>query len=69
VDVKNLENLLVEVANGEISQAEAIEKFETEMRDRSSWAVMMSRQACLDAHDFKSLTKDSAILARRAQRL
>lgn len=43
-----------------------IHEFETEMRERTSWAVLMSRQACLDAHDFSSLNADSAILARRA---
>jgi hypothetical protein len=48
------------------SQKTEIEAFEREMRDRTSWAVRMSRQACFDAHDFKSLNKDSAILARRA---
>jgi hypothetical protein len=37
------------------------------MRDRTSWAVLMSRQACLDAHDFKNLNEGSAILARRTK--
>ncbi len=52
---------------GNISRVNAIEKYETEMRDRTSWAVLMSRQACLDAHDFKNLNKESAILARRTR--
>jgi hypothetical protein len=58
---------LLALSKGEISQAEAVEKFEGEMRERTSWGALMSRQACLDAHDFKSLNKDSAILARRTQ--
>jgi 2-polyprenyl-6-methoxyphenol hydroxylase-like FAD-dependent oxidoreductase len=66
-DARLLHDQLVEVSKGEISQADVIEKYETEMRDRTSWAVLMSRQACLDAHDFKNLTKDSAILARRTK--
>jgi 2-polyprenyl-6-methoxyphenol hydroxylase-like FAD-dependent oxidoreductase len=66
-DARLLHDQLVEVSVGNISQIEAIEKYETEMRDRTSWAVLMSRQACLDAHDFKNLNKDSAILARRTR--
>jgi hypothetical protein len=53
------------ISNAMITQAQAIEVFEMEMRKRTSWAVKMSRQACCDAHDFKSLDKDSAILAQR----
>lgn len=65
VDAQKLCHHLVDVAKGEVSQEEAIEQFEAEMRERTSWAVAMSRQACFDAHDFKSLNKDSAILKRR----
>ena len=64
-DAHQLCDRLIAVSKGELSQQEAIEQFELEMRQRTSWAVAMSRQACLDAHDFKSLNKDSAILARR----
>ena len=64
-DVQQLCQHLIKVKDGEVSQKEAIDHCEAEMRERTSWAVAMSRQACLDAHDFKSLTKDSAILARR----
>jgi 2-polyprenyl-6-methoxyphenol hydroxylase-like FAD-dependent oxidoreductase len=66
-DARLLHDQLVEVSLGNISQLNAIEKYETEMRDRTSWAVLMSRQACLDAHDFKNLNKESAILARRTR--
>ncbi|KAH7419331.1 monooxygenase-like protein [Cadophora sp. MPI-SDFR-AT-0126] len=64
-DGQQMCEFLARVRNGEVSQKEAIDHCEAEMRERTSWAVTMSRQACLDAHDFKSLTKDSAILARR----
>jgi 2-polyprenyl-6-methoxyphenol hydroxylase-like FAD-dependent oxidoreductase len=66
-DARLLHDQLIEVFIGNISQVNAIEKYETEMGDRTSWAVLMSRQACLDAHDFKNLNKESAILARRTR--
>lgn len=58
---------LLALKQGEHTQVQAVEKFESEMRERASWGALMSRQACLDAHDFSSLDKDSAILARRTQ--
>ena len=63
-DAQMLHDQLLDVSCGRLSQVDAIKLFETEMRDRTSWAVLMSRQACMDAHDFKNLNKDSAILAR-----
>lgn len=65
IDVLQLWEHLNKVKCGEICRKEAIDHCEREMRERTSWAAAKSRQACLDAHDFKSLTKDSAILARR----
>lgn len=66
-DVKYLRDLLTEASKANLSPREAVGNYEEEMRGRSVWAVMISRQACLDAHDFKRLNKDSAILARRAR--
>lgn len=66
-DARLLHDQLIEVFMGNIAQVNVIEKYETEMRDRTSWAVLMSRQACLDAHNFKNLNKESAILARRTR--
>lgn len=46
-----------------------IREYEAEMRDRTGGedgAVMLSRQACLDAHDFHGLNENSAVLRRRA---
>lgn len=68
-DAKHLHDHLMKVKQGEVDQQQAILDFETEMRERTSWAVLMSRQACMDAHDFKRLNKDSAILARRAEKI
>ncbi|KAI1357287.1 hypothetical protein F5Y08DRAFT_346910 [Xylaria arbuscula] len=46
----------------------AVSEYEAEMRERTSAAVLLSRQACLDAHDFASLNEGSAVLKRRAVR-
>ncbi|TPX13007.1 uncharacterized protein E0L32_006652 [Thyridium curvatum] len=45
---------------------EAIDEYEAEVRERTSTAVLLSRQACLDAHDFAGLNENSAVLKRRA---
>lgn len=52
--------------NGARSMNEAVEEYETELRERTSVAVLLSRQACLDAHDFAGLNENSAVLKRRA---
>ena len=44
----------------------AVDRYETELRERTSTAVLLSRQACLDAHDFAGLNENSAVLKRRA---
>jgi hypothetical protein len=36
------------------------------MRTRACDAVLLSRQACLDAHDFHALTDESPLLSKRA---
>ncbi|CVK85577.1 related to monooxygenase [Fusarium proliferatum] len=45
---------------------EAIDEYEAELRGRTKVAVLLSRQACLDAHDWAGLNENSAILKRRA---
>jgi 2-polyprenyl-6-methoxyphenol hydroxylase-like FAD-dependent oxidoreductase len=44
----------------------AMADYEDELQQRTKPAVLLSRQACLDAHDFNSLNEDSAVLKRRA---
>ncbi|XMA15831.1 hypothetical protein WAI453_008622 [Rhynchosporium graminicola] len=66
-DVQLLCERLFKVTIGESSQKEPINHCEAGMRERGSWAIIKSRQACLHAHDFKSVNKDSAILARSCQ--
>lgn len=48
------------------SQKSAIDGYEAEMRRRTAPAVLLSRQACFDAHDYHGLNENSAVLRRRA---
>jgi 2-polyprenyl-6-methoxyphenol hydroxylase-like FAD-dependent oxidoreductase len=66
LDAFNLTNALKEVHIGLKSQKAAMDGFEAEMRTRTSAAVLLSRQACFDAHDWESLTPTSAVLRKRA---
>ncbi|EMT67394.1 hypothetical protein NOF04DRAFT_9914 [Fusarium oxysporum II5] len=45
---------------------EAIDEYEAELRERTKVAVLLSRQACLDAHDWAGLNENSAVLKKRA---
>ena len=51
---------------GSVPPSVAIDEFEKEMRDRTTRAVRLSRQACVDAHDWSRLDETSAILTKRA---
>jgi len=66
LDAYYLWTKLEEIKNGKIIKLKAIQEFETEMRERTHTAVLLSRQACLDAHDWDNLNENSAVLKRRA---
>ncbi|KAG5932223.1 hypothetical protein E4U53_001429 [Claviceps sorghi] len=69
LDALNLVRQLTKVHAGERSLRAATNDYEHEMRDRTGGehgAVMLSRHACLDAHDFHALNENSAVLRRRA---
>jgi 2-polyprenyl-6-methoxyphenol hydroxylase-like FAD-dependent oxidoreductase len=66
LDAYRLTKALAKLHSGELSQQGAIDMYEEEMRDRTSTAVLLSRQACLDAHDWDGLNENSAVLKRRA---
>ncbi|KAF2703771.1 putative monooxygenase [Pleomassaria siparia CBS 279.74] len=66
LDAYRLTKALTRVHNGELDQDAAIALYEDEMRERTSTAVLLSRQACLDAHDWDGLNENSAVLKRRA---
>ncbi|KAF5714838.1 monooxygenase [Fusarium mundagurra] len=46
--------------------SEAVDEYEAELRERAKVAVLLSRQACLDAHDWAGLNENSAVLKKRA---
>ncbi|RCI12587.1 hypothetical protein L249_0103 [Ophiocordyceps polyrhachis-furcata BCC 54312] len=66
LDVWHLAQAIQAMRSGEKTQAKAITDYESEMRQRSVPAVLLSRQACLDAHDYPSLDENSALLKKRA---
>jgi 2-polyprenyl-6-methoxyphenol hydroxylase-like FAD-dependent oxidoreductase len=69
LDAYNLVQALKKLYSGETPRKAALDEYEEEMRDRTGGeegAVMWSRQACLDAHDFHGLNEKSAVLRRRA---
>ncbi|KAJ5332640.1 FAD-binding domain-containing protein [Penicillium brevicompactum] len=45
----------------------AVNRYEEEMRDRTYDAVLLSTQACLEAHDLHFLRPDSPCVSKRAQ--
>ncbi|RFU31575.1 hypothetical protein B7463_g4763, partial [Scytalidium lignicola] len=66
-DASRLVEQLVAINEGKISQKEGLEKFEAEMRPRTHDAVLLSRQACLDAHDLHNIKPDSPLVSKRAK--
>lgn len=67
MDAANLAEALKAVCDGKSSLKEAVDAYETEVRKRTAPAVLLSRQACLDAHDWSKIKSGSAaVLARRA---
>lgn len=68
LDARNLTNALKSVASGEASIKDALDKYEAELRDRTAPAVLLSREACIMAHDFHGLNENSAVVKRRAIR-
>lgn len=66
LDAYMLGEALKEVHKNGKGLKEAIEDYEAEVRERTSAAVLLSRQACLDAHNWSCLNANSAVLKRRA---
>ena len=66
LDAYSLCKAIESVALGTKTKKQALDEYEMSMRERAGPAVLLSRQACLDAHDFASLNEGSAVLKRRA---
>lgn len=73
VDVLDLVELVIPhvlTQDGGMSKLrEAIDTYEGTVVARSRPAVLASRQACLDAHQWDSINEKSPLLSRRAMRL
>ena len=72
VDVSKVLEHIQPLVEGVVSDDEqfkiAVEQYELEMIERTEVAVMASRQACLDAHDYKRLDEKSPLVRRRLMR-
>ncbi|KAJ5298080.1 hypothetical protein PENANT_c039G06734 [Penicillium antarcticum] len=66
LDAYRLMQAIERIHSGSSNPSAAINEYENEMRDRTSRAVLLSRQACKDAHDWSRLDETSAILTKRA---
>lgn len=44
----------------------ALDRYEDRVVDRTRPAVLASRQACLDAHNWESISGESPLLSKRA---
>lgn len=50
--------------SGNKSRQDALAEYEAEMTHRGHEAVLLSRQACMDAHDLCTITADSPLICR-----
>lgn len=66
-DIERLVAQLMRVKNGKTNLVDAIGVYEEEMINRTHDAVLLSRQACLDAHDYHKLNDDSPLVSKRAR--
>lgn len=61
-----LHDTILSIYKGEVSQAAALDEFDRQVGVRTRDGVLLSRQACLDAHDFHALKSDSPLVSKRA---
>ena len=62
-----MQHLLPAIQEGSspASMQEAINSYEKEMIERTAPAVLTSRRACMDAHDYKCINDQSPLVSRR----
>jgi 2-polyprenyl-6-methoxyphenol hydroxylase-like FAD-dependent oxidoreductase len=63
-DAANLAAKLKRALDGEIELEDAVAAYEEELRLRCQPAVRASRQACLDAHDWRKVGEGSPLVER-----
>jgi hypothetical protein len=61
-----LHDTILSVYKEQVSQADALDEFDKQVGMRTRDGVLLSRQACLDAHDLHALKDDSPLVSRRA---
>ncbi len=61
-----LHDTILSIYEGKSSQAAALDEFDRQVGVRTRDGVLLSRQACLDAHDFHALRNDSPLVSKRA---
>ncbi|KAE8441128.1 hypothetical protein EG329_005840 [Mollisiaceae sp. DMI_Dod_QoI] len=66
-DAALLSEQIVSIMDNKVSRKEAIETYEKQLRERTHDAVLLSRQACLDAHNLKALNSNSPLVSKRAK--
>ena len=65
-DISVLVNHLTHAHTNSLDFEKAIVAYEQEMLARAGPAVLTSRQACLDAHDYAQIDENSPLISRRA---
>lgn len=65
LDAALLVDQLKLLRRGIVTQKDAINTYEAEMRPRAVDAVLKSRRACLDAHEWQKITDDSPFIGAR----
>ncbi len=73
VDVMDLVELVIshlvgggDRGNGKASLRAALDRYEDKVVARTRPAVLASRQACLDAHDWRRINPQSPLISKRA---
>ena len=66
-DAAVLVRQIIEVERGNLRLADAMERYGAGVVARTHGAVLLSRQACLDAHDYHELHSDSPLVSKRSR--
>lgn len=67
IDAANLVKALDEFKQSKKPLLDAINSYEVELKSRNREAVLLSRQACLDAHRWAAITPKSPLVDRSQQ--
>ena len=65
LDAALLLDQLKQIYSGQITQAAGLHVYECEMRERTHTAVLRSRQAAFDGHDWDAINDTSPLVGQR----